>query len=303
MRCCILLIIRRRDWSGLCGLRHFRRDGGWSFQELLRNPANGNAGLAPAAVAASGSARVSAIDGDCCGAGSVRMFLSFTLESPDQAGAACRIATSVARPVCSAANSTGLTGQCSFGVIRCQVLCLRGRYRISVKVELNGGGRGCGCGSMCTRGDKLEVSSPRGKFCFGVCVFCRAGQGPVVLVSAGDWGDACAGDAVCRWAAEGKSTRGRLLWVHAARDLGAHHPFAGEVGRRGGAGGWGPGGGGAGAAGGAATFVTSRPGPLDQLGSDFDSAGAFDPLGFWRSWVFRERQMFICVGRIGSSRI
>jgi ferredoxin-NADP reductase len=89
--------------------------------------------------------------------------------------------------------------------------------RISVKSEL----KGIGSSFLCDRareGDVLDVSAPRGSFTL------RAGQSPVVLLSAGV--GATPVMSMLHALASEKSQR-EIWWIYAARNR-VEHPFAEE---------------------------------------------------------------------------
>jgi ferredoxin-NADP reductase/MOSC domain-containing protein YiiM len=242
---------------------------GWraSFEALLKNPANGNAGLVPEAAAhpaAPGYRRlkVTAIDRESADV------LSLTMESPG------------GEPL-----QTALPGQ--YVVLRLQPAAagqpffrsysLSGppsseHYRISVKVEVDGKA-GAYLRDHVRVGDSLDVSSPRGSFIL------ETGERPVVLLSAGI--GATPTLAMLYSLAAAHSTR-QVLWLHAARDR-EHHPFAAEVHRlmltlaRG------------------RSYVCySRPRLDDQLGKDFDRIGHVSRSVFDDAGVPPEADVYLC---------
>jgi ferredoxin-NADP reductase len=91
------------------------------------------------------------------------------------------------------------------------------RYRVTVKREPNGPGSGYLLGQV-GHGSVLDVSAPRGTFTL------RAGDGPVVLLSAGV-GATPVMAMLHALAAEG--SRREIWWLYGARDR-ADHPFAAE---------------------------------------------------------------------------
>jgi ferredoxin-NADP reductase/MOSC domain-containing protein YiiM len=242
---------------------------GWrrSFEALLRGSKNGNAGLAPEASAhpaASGFGRVvvTGIDWDSADV------LSLTMSSAD------------GRPLAKA-----LPGQ--YVVLRLPGT-LRGSplfrsyslsgpvsteyYRISVKIERDGAA-GTWLRDHVQVSDVLAVSSPRGNFIL------RSSERPVVLLSAGIGATPVL--AMLHSLAAGRSTR-QILWLHAARDR-EHHPFAAEarlliraLPR-------------------ARTYVCySRPGPLDQLGRDFNAAGHLSRSLFEDAALPQDAEVYLC---------
>src|SRR5277367_5710870 len=124
-------------------------------------------------------------------------------------------------------------------------------FRISIKNELNG----IGSSFLCNRtreGDLLDVSAPRGNFTL------RAGQNPVVLLSAGV-GATPVMSMLHALAAEGSQRA--VWWIYGARNR-VDHPFAEESrsllkqltrGR--------------------GYIVYSRPAAIDQVGRDFNALG------------------------------
>jgi ferredoxin-NADP reductase/MOSC domain-containing protein YiiM len=243
---------------------------GWraSLEALLEShdAAGGNAGLAPAAAAhpaAPGFRRltVTALDRESADV------LSLTMQSTD------------GQPLPAA-----LPGQ--YVVVRLQrtsgekalyrSYSLSGplsteRYRISVKIE-PGGPAGTYLRDHVRVGDGLEVGAPRGSFVL------QAGEGPVVLLSAGIGATPVL--AMLHALAEARSTR-QILWLHGARN-GRHHPFAEEVRSlvltlpR------------------ARSFVCySKPEPGDARGA-FDAAGHLSRLVFDEVGVSRESDAYLC---------
>ncbi|PYR87937.1 MAG: sulfurase [Acidobacteria bacterium] len=145
------------------------------------------------------------------------------------------------------------------------------RYRISVKIEPNGV---AGARVRELRvGDVFDVSLPRGSFTLSV------EERPIVLLSAGIGATPVL--AMLYALAESRSTR-QILWLYQARD-GQHHPFAAEVrglmlaltqGR---------------------SYVCySRPGALDKMGEDFDSAGHLSRSVFDKIGIPREADVCLC---------
>jgi ferredoxin-NADP reductase/MOSC domain-containing protein YiiM len=256
-----------------CALRIEALSPGWrgSFEALLQSRStgatSGNAGLAPAAAAhpvAPGflPLEVTAIEHECADV------LSLTLQSAD------------GKPL-----RAGLPGQ--FLVLRLQrsagdapifrSYSLSGalsteRYRISVKIEKNGVA-GAYLLEHVRVGDALAVSAPRGSFIL------QAGEGPVVLLSAGIGATPLL--AMLHALAAARSTR-QVLWLHGARDR-LHHPFATEGRRlilaltRG------------------RSYVCySKPGSLDRMGEDFDAIGHLSRSVLDEVGVSRDADVYLC---------
>ena len=145
-------------------------------------------------------------------------------------------------------------------------------FRISVKSEL----KGIGSSFLCDRareGDVLDVSAPRGSFTL------RAGQSPVVLLSAGV--GATPVMSMLHALASEKSQR-EIWWIYAARNR-VEHPFAEESrsllkqlsrGRR--------------------YIVYSRPAATDQVGTDFDAPGHIDAALLKRIGVSERSDFYLC---------
>jgi ferredoxin-NADP reductase/MOSC domain-containing protein YiiM len=239
----------------------------WSFQELLKSPTSGNAGLAPEAAAhpvAPGfrPLTVMAIDHESADV------LSLTMQGKD------------GQPL-----QTSLPGQ--YVVLRLQrtvggpplfrSYSLSGplsteRYRISVKIEPNGAA-GTWLQQHVRVGNTLDVSSPRGSFIL------QSGEGPVVLLSAGIGATPVL--AMLHALAAARSIR-QVWWLHGAHDR-QHHPFAAEVRRlmpalpRG------------------RSYVCySRPGSRDRIGEDFDAAGHLSRAVFDEAGIPREADVYLC---------
>jgi ferredoxin-NADP reductase/MOSC domain-containing protein YiiM len=144
--------------------------------------------------------------------------------------------------------------------------------RISVKSEL----KGIGSSFLCDRtreGDVLDVSAPRGSFTL------RAGQSPVVLLSAGV--GATPVMSMLHALASEKSQR-EIWWIYAARNR-VEHPFAEEsrsllkqLSR------------------GRGYIVYSRPAATDQVGTDFDAAGHIDAALLKRIGVSQGSDFYLC---------
>jgi ferredoxin-NADP reductase/MOSC domain-containing protein YiiM len=147
-----------------------------------------------------------------------------------------------------------------------------GHFRISVKNELNG----IGSSFLCKRaraGDVLDVSAPRGSFTL------RAGQSPVVLLSAGV-GATPVMSMLHALAAE-RSQR-EIWWIYGARNR-VDHPFAEESssllkqlshGR--------------------GYTVYSRPAASDQVGADVDAPGHIDAALLERIGVSQGSHFYLC---------
>jgi ferredoxin-NADP reductase/MOSC domain-containing protein YiiM/ferredoxin len=143
------------------------------------------------------------------------------------------------------------------------------RYRISVKVEPHGAA-GTYLKQQVRVGDRIEVSAPRGNFVL------QAGEGPVVLLSAGIGATPVL--AMLHALAASASSR-EVWWLHGARNR-RSHPFAVEsrqllavLARR------------------RRYILYSRPDAADRLGVDFDEAGhltiaVLDELGIPRGADF-----------------
>ena len=144
--------------------------------------------------------------------------------------------------------------------------------RISVKSEL----KGIGSSFLCDRareGDVLDVSAPRGSFTL------RAGQSPVVLLSAGV--GATPVMSMLHALASEKSQR-EIWWIYATRNR-LEHPFAEEsrsllkqLSR------------------GRGYIVYSRPAATDQVGTDFDAPGHIDAALLKRIGVSERSDFYLC---------
>ncbi len=144
--------------------------------------------------------------------------------------------------------------------------------RISVKSEL----KGIGSSFLCDRareGDVLDISAPRGSFTL------RAGQSPVVLLSAGV--GATPVMSMLHALASEKSQR-EIWWIYAARNR-VEHPFAEEsrsllkqLSR------------------GRGYIVYSRPAATDQVGTDFDAPGHIDAALLKRIGVSERSDFYLC---------
>lgn len=145
-------------------------------------------------------------------------------------------------------------------------------YRVSVKQEVNGQASTY-LHSQVHRGDRLDVSAPRGSFTL------RPGHGPVVLLSAGVGATPV---LAMLHALAAESSPREVWWLFGARDR-EDHPFFQESrrvlqslthGR---------------------SYVRySRPGPKDQLGSDFDAPGRLDATAIQQLGVPRDADFYLC---------
>lgn len=145
-------------------------------------------------------------------------------------------------------------------------------YRVSVKQEVNGTASSF-LHHHVNAGDTLEVSAPRGAFTL------RPGDAPVVLVSAGIGATPVL--AMLHALAAQRSSR-QVWWLYGARNRN-EHPFAKEsrgllqaLAR------------------GQSHVVYSQPGPEDQLGQDYDSAGHLDASLLERLRVDRNAEFYLC---------
>jgi ferredoxin-NADP reductase/MOSC domain-containing protein YiiM len=242
---------------------------GWrgSFEALLKNPAAGNAGLAPEAAAhpASPGFRSLAVTEIRPESADV---LSLTLRSADgqplPAPLPGQYVVLRLRPPAGSAlffRSYSLSGPVSTE-----------RYRISVKVEPNGAG-GLYLRDHVRVGDALDVSAPRGSFVL------QSADRPVVLLSAGIGATPVL--AMLHALAAVRSAR-PVYWLHAARD-GQHHPFAAEVrqllqalpnGR--------------------SHVCYSRPASGDRVTVSFDAAGHLSREVFEKVGLPRESDVYLC---------
>jgi ferredoxin-NADP reductase len=145
-------------------------------------------------------------------------------------------------------------------------------FRISVKSELNG----IGSSFLCNRareGDQLDVSAPRGSFTL------RAGQNPVVLLSAGVGATPVMS---MLHALAGEKSQREIWWIYGARNR-VDHPFAEEshsllkqLSR------------------GRGYIVYSRPAANDQVGADFDAPGHIDTALLERIGVSWNSDFYLC---------
>jgi len=145
-------------------------------------------------------------------------------------------------------------------------------FRISVKSEANGIGSSFLC-NHAHEGDVLEVSAPRGSFTL------RAGDGPVVLLSAGVGATPVL--SMLHALAAQRSQR-QVWWIYGARN-GVEHPFAQEArllltqlpGGR-------------------SCVVYSRPAATDQLEVDFNTSGHVDAALLEKLGVPRDSDFYLC---------
>ena len=220
---------------------------GWreSFNALLHSQTSGNAGLVPDAAAHPAAPgfrplMVTAIDQECADV------LSLTMQSPDgQPLPKAMPGQYVVLRLHPADGPTLFRSYSLSGPVSTE------RYRISVKIEPHGIA-GTHLREHLRVHDTLEVSAPRGSFIL------QAGEGPVVLLSAGIGATPVL--AMLYALSMAQSTR-QVLWLNAARDR-AHHPFAAEVRRlmqR--------------LTAGRSYVCYSRPDAADKLGESYDAVG------------------------------
>jgi ferredoxin-NADP reductase/MOSC domain-containing protein YiiM len=145
-------------------------------------------------------------------------------------------------------------------------------YRVSVKEEVNGAGSSF-LHTHVKAGDLLEVSAPRGTFTL------QAGEGPVVLMSAGIGATPVL--AMLHALAAAQSSR-NVWWLYGARN-GSEHPFAKEAREALEA-----------LAHGRSYVVYSKPEAGDQAGRDYDSAGHLDAALLERLGVERGGDFYLC---------
>lgn len=242
---------------------------GWraSFEALLQSTTSGNAGLVPAAAAHPAvpgfrPLTVTAIDQESADV------LSLTMQSRDGPPLAAPLPGQyVVLRLQPGAQGPPLFRSYSLSGPPSTDSC-----RISVKVEPNGVA-GNYLREHVRLTDVLDVSAPRGSFIL------ESGDRPVILLSAGIGATPVL--AMLHSLAAARSTR-EVLWLHAARD-GEHHPFALEVrrlmrslphGR--------------------SHVCYSRPGSLDKLGEDFDSAAHVSRSTLEALGVPREADVYLC---------
>src|SRR5271167_3459916 len=145
-------------------------------------------------------------------------------------------------------------------------------YRISVKQEVNGAASTY-LHTQVRPGDVLEVSAPRGSFTL------RAGDGPVVLLSAGVGATPV---LAMLHALAAESSAREVWWLYGARNR-DDHPFFQEA---------------RGLLQGLkhcrSHIRYSKPGPQDQLGSDFDAPGHLDVAALEQLAVPRDADFYLC---------
>jgi ferredoxin-NADP reductase/MOSC domain-containing protein YiiM/ferredoxin len=242
----------------------------WSFEQLLRSPADaagGNAGLAPAAAAHPAepgfrSLAVTAVDRESADV------LSLTLQSPDgrplPASLPGQYVALRLRPTTDGPplyRSYSLSGPVSTE-----------RYRISVKVEPNGVA-GIWLRDHVRVGDSLDVSAPRGSFVLG------AGEGPVVLLSAGIGATPV---VAMLYALSAAHSNRQVLWLYGARNK-QHHPFAAEVRQLMRALGHG-----------SSCVCYSAPDAADTTPDDYDTTGHLSPAVLERVGVPHDADVYLC---------
>ena len=145
-------------------------------------------------------------------------------------------------------------------------------YRISVKQEVNGAASTY-LHTQVRPGDVLDVSAPRGSFTL------RAGDGPVILLSAGVGATPV---LAMLHALAAESSAREVWWLYGARNR-DDHPFFQE-------------------ARGLLQALQhcrsqirySRPGPQDRLGSDFDAPGHLDVAALEQLGVPRDADFYLC---------
>jgi ferredoxin-NADP reductase/MOSC domain-containing protein YiiM len=242
---------------------------GWrsSFEALLQNPHDGNAGLAPEAAAhpaAPGfrSLRVTAIDQESTDV------ISLTMQStndqplpsamPGQYIVARLHLANGAPPIYRSYSLSGPLSTAS--------------YRISVKIEPNGMA-GTYLRQHLRLNDTIDVSSPRGSF------FLQAGERPVVLLSAGIGATPV---LAMLSALSAEHSKRQVLWLHSARN-GQYHPFAAEVRRlvltldHG------------------HSFICySQPDSHDRSGQDFDATGRLSRATLDAAGLPRDADVYLC---------
>ncbi|APR82746.1 Flavohemoprotein (Hemoglobin-like protein) (Flavohemoglobin) (Nitric oxide dioxygenase) [Minicystis rosea] len=146
------------------------------------------------------------------------------------------------------------------------------RYRVSVKIEPDGRA-GTYLKTRARIGDILDASGPRGGFIL------RAGEGPVVLLSAGIG----ATPVLAMLHALAATASGReIWWLHGARNR-ASHPFALDVRRLV-----------ATLARGRSHVCYSRPAEEDELGQDYDAVGHLDAATLDALAVPRDGDFYLC---------
>ena len=150
------------------------------------------------------------------------------------------------------------------------------RYRVSVKIEPQGRA-GTYLKSRVRVGDVVDVSAPRGGFVL------RAGEGPVVLLSAGIGATPV---LAMLEALEASGSRREVWWLHGARNR-ESHAFALDVRRLVAA-----------LARGRSYVCYSRPAAGDELGQHYDAAGHLDGATLDALAVPRDGDFYLC-GPVG----
>ncbi len=145
-------------------------------------------------------------------------------------------------------------------------------YRISVKQEVNGAASTY-LHTQVRPGDVLDVSAPRGSFTL------RPGDGPVVLLSAGVGATPV---LAMLHALAAESSARQVWWLYGARNR-DDHPFVQESRRLL-----------QGLEHGRSHIRYSRPGPQDQIGSDFDAPGHLDVAVIEQLGVPRDADFYLC---------
>jgi ferredoxin-NADP reductase/MOSC domain-containing protein YiiM len=145
-------------------------------------------------------------------------------------------------------------------------------YRVSIKHEVNGAVSSF-LHNHVKAGDVLEVSAPRGEFTL------RAGDGPVVLISAGIGATPVL--AMLHALSAERSPR-EVWWLYGARNR-KEHPFAEEAGRLL-----------HGLPSGRSHIVYSRPEPVDRLGKDYDASGHLDVSLLDRLGISQDADFYLC---------
>jgi len=145
-------------------------------------------------------------------------------------------------------------------------------YRVSVKLEEHGVGSGYLHHDI-RPGDVLDVSAPRGTFTL------RAGNGPVVLLSAGVGATPV---LAMLHALAADSSQREIWWLYGARNR-EEHPFFEESRRliRS-------------AQHGHSHVCYSKPGSQDRPGSDFDAPGHIDIAAVEQLGIARDSDFYLC---------
>ena len=244
----------------------------WSFEELARSQdahpgSSGNAGLAPGAAARTAAPgfqplRVSRIDRECVDV------ISLSLEPMN----ARRLTMPLAGQFVVLRLRPKPDGPLLFRSYSLSGPLSDERYRVSVKIEPNGAA-GSYLNDCVRAGDVLDVSEPRGTFTL------RAGDGPVVLLSAGIGSTPVL--AMLHALATSASPR-KVWWLHGARN-GKSHSFVAEVRQLIGK-----------LARGECHIWYSRPDPDDRLGQDYDATGRLGIELLQGLHVPRDGDFYLC---------